>query len=88
MCAGQDSDGEAAVHAMKEIFEDQGTDGVLLVDASNAFNSLNRRVLLYNLKSISLLTIYVTNCYQFQTRLFITGKLEILSCEGNHLGGP
>ena len=37
---------EAAIHAMRTIFEDPATEGVILVDASNAFNSLNRRVAL------------------------------------------
>ncbi|XP_057316854.1 uncharacterized protein LOC130657880 [Hydractinia symbiolongicarpus] len=89
LCAGQDSGCEAAVHAMKDIFEDEETDGVLLVDASNAFNSLNRRVLLHNLKIICpKLAIYVTNCYQTQARLFVTDGLEISSCEGTTQGDP
>ena len=33
---------EAAIHAMRTIFEDKNTDAVILVDVSNAFNSLNR----------------------------------------------
>ena len=33
---------EAAIHSMKEIFEKDGTEGVILVDAENAFNKLNR----------------------------------------------
>ena len=42
LCAGQDAGCEAAVHAMREIYDDEATEGILLVDASNAFNSLNR----------------------------------------------
>ena len=38
LCAGQHTGCEVAVHAMREIFTDEGTEGVLLVDA---FNSLN-----------------------------------------------
>ena len=37
---------EAAVHAMKQIFDLSEVDGVLLVDAKNAFNELNRQVTL------------------------------------------
>ena len=39
VCAGQKSGGEAAIHAMRNIFEADETDAALLVDA---FNSLNR----------------------------------------------
>ena len=47
VCAGQDGGCEAAVHAMRAIFQDADTEGCLLVDASNAFNSLNRRAALH-----------------------------------------
>ena len=50
LCAGQKSGCEAAVHAMREIFEQQGTDGVLFIDASNAFNCINRQTLLHNIQ--------------------------------------
>ena len=43
VCAGQKSSGEAAIHAMRNIFEADETDAALLVDASNAFNSQKKR---------------------------------------------
>ncbi len=45
LCAGQDGGCEAAVHSMKSIFD---TEGALLVDATNAFNSINRKSTLHN----------------------------------------
>ena len=41
LCAGQISSIEAAVHAVRTLFEKEETEALLLVDASNAFNSLN-----------------------------------------------
>ena len=41
-CAGHGAGAEAAIHSMKDIFEAEGTDAILLIDASNAFNRLNR----------------------------------------------
>ena len=74
VCAGQDAGCEAAVHAMRRMFEQDETEAVLLVDAANAFNSVNREVFLHNIKIIcpSLAT-FVQNCYQSPTRLFIFG---------------
>lgn len=47
-CAGHLSGCEAAVHAMHEVFDEQKTEGVILVDATNAFNRLNRQTALLN----------------------------------------
>ena len=49
LCARQHTGCEAAVHAMREIFADQITEGILLVGASNAFNSLNCHATLLNM---------------------------------------
>ena len=43
---------EAAIHAMRSIFESDATDAVILVDAANAFNRLNRQVALHNIQYI------------------------------------
>ena len=48
LCAGQDSGCEAAVHTICHLYSDPDIEGLLLVDASNAFNNLNREVALRN----------------------------------------
>ena len=49
LCANQIAGVEAAVHAVRSSFDLDDTEGVLLLDASNAFNSLNRAVALQNI---------------------------------------
>ena len=49
VCAGQDGGCETAVHAMREIFKNPESEAVLLVDATNAFNSINRMADLHNI---------------------------------------
>ena len=48
LCTGQISRTGAAIHAMRNIFDADDTDVILLIDASNAFNSLNRAAALHN----------------------------------------
>ena len=47
-CSGVESGIEAAVHAMSQTWKDETCEAVLLVDAENAFNSLNRAAALHN----------------------------------------
>ena len=89
LCAGQKAGCEAAVHAMRNIYDEEETDGILLIDASNAFNSLNRKVLLNNIRYICpSLSTYVRNCYGKPSRLFIAGGEELSSAEGTTQGAP
>ena len=88
-CAGHDAGAEAAIHAMREIFAHENTDAVLLVDASNAFNQVNRQSALHNISIMcpSFATI-LKNTYGVPIRLFITGEGEIASTEGTTQGDP
>ena len=52
LCAGKDSRCEAAAHAMKQVFEFPDADAVILVDATNAFNTLNRENALRNIQHL------------------------------------
>ena len=89
VCAGQETGSEAAVHAMNEIFEEQDTEAVLLLDATNAFNRVNRKVLIHNAKVICpAISTYVNNCYRLPSRLFVIDGTKVTSEEGTTQGGP
>ena len=80
---------EAAIHSLKEKFEEEGTDAVILVDAANAFNRLNRMAALHNIRYICppFATILI-NTYRIPARLFIVNGGEIQSSEGTTQGDP
>ena len=44
LCVGAESGVEANIHSMREIFEEEETEGVIQVDANNAFNTINRSI--------------------------------------------
>ena len=70
-------------------YQDETTEAVILVDASNAFNSINRNVFLHNISIICpSISIYVHNCYSVHSRLFIIGGGELKSTEGTIQGNP
>ena len=78
---------EAAIHGMKNIFEAESTDAIILVDAENAFNKLNRQVALHNIQHLcpNFATVLI-NTYRLPSRLFLVGGGEILSTEGTTQG--
>ena len=89
LCAGQKSGSEAAVHAMSNIFEADATDAILLIDASNAFNALNRAAVLHNIRmTCPIVAIFAINTYRQPARLFIIGGQELVSAEGTTQGDP
>ena len=89
VCAGHDAGCEAAVHAMHSIFDEENTEAVLLIDAGNAFNAVNRKVFLHNVRIVCLeIATNVYNCYATSARLFIFGGSELKSEEGTTQGDP
>ena len=89
LCAGQSAGVEAAVHAMRHIFAADATDGVLLIDADNAFNRINRKAILHNIQYICPIFKYaIINTYRVPSRIFVLGGMEMLSQEGTTQGCP
>ena len=88
LCTGQASGCEAAIHSVRLGFQDDDAEATLLVDASNAFNSINRMSALLNIRHLcpSIATILI-NWYRDPTDLFIDGNV-IHSCEGTTQGDP
>ena len=88
LCAGHDAGCKAAVHTMRKIFECENTEGVLLVDASNAFNQLNRNTTLLNVQVLCpSLAPALINIYRNHAELYVAGE-SILSQEGMTQGDP
>ena len=68
---------------MHKMYKEQHTEAVLLVDATNAFNSVNKKVFVHNTNVFCpSINTYVQNCYTLLSRLFIIGGMEIKSSEG------
>ena len=76
LCAGHESGCEAAVHALRSIYNSTETVAILTVDATNAFNSLNREVALRNVMQVCPpLTTVLINTYRFNIDLYINGEI-------------
>ena len=71
LCDGQLAGIELAVHAVQSHFLLDDTEGILVVDASNAFTTLNCIVALHNIRHVcpAPVTILI-NCYRSPAALF------------------
>ena len=88
LCAGMEAGCETAFHTMSSIFTNDDTQGALFVDATSAFNSLNRHATLLNTRSICPpLAPILINTYRDPVYLFVDGEF-ILSQEGTTQGDP
>ena len=89
LCVGQEGGCEAGVHAMHAMFEEDRTHGIIQIDANNAFNTINRKVFMHNIRIICPeIGTFVLNCYSRPARLFVMGGIEIQSLEGTTQGAP
>ena len=89
VCAGHEAGAEAAIHAMQSIFDKDNTQGILLIDATNAFNSLNRKVAMHNILILCpRAALTIINTYRLPSRLFLAGGGEMSSQEGTTQGDP
>ena len=89
-CSGLEGGIEAAIHAMSRAFSLSETEALLLVDADNAFNSINRKVALHNVQRICpSFYRFLFNSYQVPVKLFISGSRKFIwSKEGATQGDP
>ena len=90
-CAGLKAGIEASIHAMRDIYENPETEAILLVDAENAFNNLNRRAAVHNIKQLCpTFHRYLANTYQLPAKMIINDRdgqnEDILSEEGSTQG--
>ena len=88
LCLGQKGGIEYAIHSLRSAYEDKNNEAMLLIDADNAFNSLNRELALKNVEVLcpSLATA-LKNSYSRPPALFVNGK-KLLSREGTTQGDP
>ena len=88
LCNGRLGGCEAAVHAICHLFGTPECEAVLLANAQNAFNPLNRAVALLNVHNICPpLSRILINCYRLDVPLFIDGDV-LFSTEGTTQGDP
>jgi len=82
-CVGLESGIEAAIHAVRKSFEEDNSECLLLVDADNAFNKLNRNVSLENIKRLCHpMYTYLYNSYNTPAMLYLENGDHLLSQEG------
>ena len=75
LCLGQKCGIEHAIHSLRQQSETPEVQGILLIDAKNAFNSLNRDLALRNIENHcpSFITA-IKNSYKTPTNLLSTAK--------------
>ncbi|GJW24930.1 putative reverse transcriptase domain-containing protein [Tanacetum coccineum] len=88
---GVSGGGEAILHAVNRLVEDRGDDvglSMLLVDFQNAFNLVDRKVMLEEVRlRCPAISRWVEFCYSSPARLYY-GEHTLWSCQGVQQGDP
>ena len=83
---------EGSIHGLRELFEKKSSNGfgLLLLDAKNAFNSINRNSTLLNARTLwSIASTFLYNSYQESSKLVLSNTdVFIRSEEGTTQGDP
>ena len=80
---------ETAVHALSSMLIEYDSDAILLVVADNAFNRINRNIMLHNIRIVCPINAaFIMNSYSREARLFKSGDKEITSAERTTQGDP
>ena len=80
LCLGQKCGIEHAIHSLRHSFDDPENKAILLIDAKNALNVLNRRTALENVKALSpSLHVVLQNSYSHPSHLYISKSTILLS---------
>ena len=88
-CVGLPSGIEAATQAMQALWKHEEVEGILLVDAANAFNRVNREAALHNIPRVCpMIGTTILNIYRANSRLIVSGGGELSSKEGTTQGDP
>ena len=59
LSAGQEAGAEKAIHGTRDIFENEDTEAVPLIDSENAFSPINQKVILHHLNFICLISLRI-----------------------------
>ena len=70
---------------MRHLYSSIDNEAVIVVDASNAFNSLNRQTALFNIHHVCPFSTVLINTYRSDVNLYIGGE-TLLSEEGTTQG--
>ena len=87
LCADQEAGSEAEIHSVYDMFNEDDTEAALMVNRSNAFNSINREAFLQKHKSI-MSGFRSNNCSSIPSDLFVQGGKCSKKLEGRKPGDP